>query len=171
MKKNLISILILALVLANLILTAVLAFSIIPQTKKANELIGKVCNAIDLELESGKNIQVPVDNIEEYEIEAEFMCNLKDGEDGKNHIAIFTVSLMLNTESDEYKAKDGGTAKISAKEGTIKDQINSIVSRYTVSEFKEDGYSVVKQDILKTLQDIFGADFIVGVSFPSVNAQ
>ena len=34
-----------------------------------------------------------------------------------------------------------------------------------------DGYANVKQDILKTLQDIFGADFIVGVSFPSVKAQ
>ena len=70
MKKNLLSVLILALVLANLILSAILAFSIIPQTKKANELINKVCNAIDLELESGKNIQVPVENIKEYNIDA-----------------------------------------------------------------------------------------------------
>lgn len=171
MKKNLLSVLILALVLANLILTAILAFSIIPQTKKANELINKVCNAIDLELESGKNIQVPVENIEEYNIEAEFMCNLKDSGDDKNHIAIFTVSLLLNTDSEEYKAKDGGKDKIAAKEGIIKDQINSIVSRYTDSEFKEDGYSVVKQDILKSLQDIFGVEFIVGVSFPSVKVQ
>ena len=166
MKKNLLSILILALVLANLIMTAILSFSIIPQTKKANELINKVCNAIDLELESGKNIQVPV-----YNIEAEFMCNLKDSGDDKNHIAIFTVSLLLNTDSEEYKAKDGGKDKIAAKEGIIKDQINSIVSRYTDSEFKEDGYSVVKQDILKSLQEIFGVEFIVGVSFPSVKVQ
>ena len=171
MKKNLLSVLILALVIANLILTAVLAFSIIPQTKKANALIDKVCSAIDLELESGKNIQVPVENVEEYHIEDEFMCNLKDDEDGKSHLAMFSVSLMLNTKSDEYKAKDGGTAMLKAKEGTIKDQINSIVSRYTMNEFKEDGYAVVKDDILKTLQDIFGPEFIVGVSFPKVNAQ
>ena len=171
MKKNLLSVLILALVLANLILTAILAFSIIPQTKKANELINKVCNAIDLELESGKNIQVPVENIKEYNIDAEFMCNLKDNGNDKNHLAIFTVSLLLNTESDEYNVKDGGFQKLDAKVGIIKDQINSIVSTYTIDEFKADGYANVKQDILKTLQDIFGADFIVGVSFPSVKAQ
>lgn len=37
MKKNLLTVIILALVLVNLILTAVLAFSVIPQTKKSND--------------------------------------------------------------------------------------------------------------------------------------
>ena len=45
------------------------------------------------------------------------------------------------------------------------------IAKPIASEFKADGYANVKQDILKTLQDIFGADFIVGVSFPSVKAQ
>lgn len=51
MKKNLLTVIILALVLVNLILTAVLAFSVIPQTKKSNELIDQVCAAINIELE------------------------------------------------------------------------------------------------------------------------
>ena len=50
MKKNLITVIILALVLANLILTAILVFTIIPQTKKSNQLIDQVCSAINLEL-------------------------------------------------------------------------------------------------------------------------
>ena len=53
----------------------------------------------------------------------------------------------------------------------IKDQVNSVVSRYTLEEFKADGNYAVKQEILKTMQELFGADFIVGVSFSSVNAQ
>ncbi len=171
MKKNLMSVLILALVLANLILTAVLAFTIIPQTKKSNELIDQVCSAIDLELESGESITVPIENIEMYNIADSFTCNLKDNGDGKDHYAIFTVGLSLNTESEEYNAKDGGAANLSAKETIIKDQINSIVSKYTIEEFKADGNYAVKQEILKTMQDIFGAEFIVGVSFSSVNAQ
>lgn len=171
MKKNLISVLILALVLANLILTAVLAFSIIPQTRKSNELIDRVCNAIDLELESGKQTQVPVENVEVFNIETEFMCNLKDNGDGKDHIAMFTVSLSLNKESEAYKTKDGGVEKLRAMESIIKDQINSIVSTYTLEEFKANGNYDVKQDVLKTLQELFGVEFIVGVSFPSVSAQ
>ena len=46
MKKNLISVLILALCFANLVLTALLIFTIIPETKKANNLIDQVCQAI-----------------------------------------------------------------------------------------------------------------------------
>ena len=49
MKKNLISVLILALVFANFVLTAILMFTVLPETQKANTLIEKVCSAIDLE--------------------------------------------------------------------------------------------------------------------------
>ena len=55
MKKNLMTVIILALVLVNLVLTAILAFTIIPQTRKSNQLIDKIASAIDLELEDGGN--------------------------------------------------------------------------------------------------------------------
>ncbi len=170
MKKNLISVLILALVLANLILTAILTFTIIPQTKKSNELINKVCSAIDLELESGESISVPIEDIELYNIDTEFTCNLKDSGDGKDHFALFTVGFSINTESEVYN-KGEGVTNLDNKKTIIKDQINSIVSKYTMEEFKADGNYAVKQEILKVMQGLFGSDFIVGVSFPSVNAQ
>lgn len=170
MKKNLISVLILALILANLILTAILAFTIIPQTKKSNELIDKVCNAIDLELESGMNISVPIENIELYNIVDEFTCNLKTGEDGKDHFALFKVGFSINKQSEKYN-KGEGVKNLENMETIIKDQINSVVSHYTIDEFKAEGNYAVKQEILKTMQGLFGADFIVGVSFSSVNAQ
>lgn len=170
MKKNLISVLILALVLANLILTAILAFTIIPQTKKSNELIDQVCSAIDLELESGSNITVPIENIDLYNIADEFTCNLAGGDDGKDHYALFTVGFSLNTQDPKYNKGEGKT-ELQNKETIIKDQINSIVSKYTLEEFKADGNYAVKQEILKTMQELFGAEFIVGVSFSSVNAQ
>ena len=56
MKKNLISVLILALCFANLVLTALLIFTIIPETKKANNLIDQVCQAISLDLNSLKHV-------------------------------------------------------------------------------------------------------------------
>ena len=88
MKKNLMSVLILALVLANLILTAILMISVVPQSKKANELITKVCSAIDLELESGKEegaIDVPMSQIEEVKLSdgEKMTINLKNT-DGKD---------------------------------------------------------------------------------------
>ena len=50
--------------------------------------------------------------------------------------------------------------------------INTIVNGYTLDEFNANGYQNVKDDILKTLQDMFGgSDFIVGVNFSSVQTE
>ena len=52
MKKNLMSVIILALVFANFVLTAILMFTVIPQTKKANNLIDQICESVSLYLNS-----------------------------------------------------------------------------------------------------------------------
>ena len=163
MKKNLMTVIILALVLVNLVLTAILAFTIIPQTRKSNQLIDKIASAIDLELEDGSS-----KDIEVYDIEASFTVNLSPSGDGKDHVAVFSIGLSLNTKSDGYKSI--GTEGLKAKETLIKNDINTIVSGYTMEQFREDEQSV-KDAILEDLQEMFGSDFIVGVSFSSVNTQ
>ena len=168
MKKNLITVIILALVLANLILTAILVFTIIPQTKKSNQLIDQVCSAINLEPATP---EVPIEDVETYAITDGFTVNLKQGEDGKQHYAVFSVSLSLNTKSDGYKTY-GGSEGLAAKVTIIQSEINTIVNGYTLDEFNANGYQNVKDDILKTLQDMFGgSDFIVGVNFSSVQTE
>ena len=171
MKKNLMTVIILALVLVNLVLTAILAFTIIPQTRKSNQLIDKIASAIDLELEDGSSkdtAAVPVEDIEVYDIEASFTVNLSPSGDGKDHVAVFSIGLSLNTKSDGYKSI--GPEGLKAKETLIKNDINTIVSGYTMEQFREDEQSV-KDAILEDLQEMFGSDFIVGVSFSSVNTQ
>ena len=163
MKKNLMTVIILALVLVNLVLTAILAFTIIPQTRKSNQLIDKIASAIDLELEDGSSkdtAAVPVEDIEVYDIEASFTVNLSPSGDGKDHVAVFSIGLSLNTKSDGYKSI--GTEGLKAKETLIKNDINTIVSGYTMEQFREDEQSV-KDAILEDLQEMFGSDFIVGV--------
>lgn len=174
MKKNLITVIIMALVLANLILTAILAFTIIPQTKKSNQLIDQVCSAINLELEGGQNknlAAVPIEDIEVYNIEQSFTVNLANGADGKKHYAVFSVGLSINTKSEQYSTY-GGTEGLTEKESIICSEINTIVSSYTVEEFNADGYKAVKEEILQAMQDMFGGtDFIVGVNFSSVTTE
>lgn len=172
MKKNLVSIVILALVLANLILTAILAFTIIPQTKKSNELIDRVCAAINLELEGGQNeSSIPIEDIEVYNITNSFTVNLADNGDGKKHYAVFSVGLSMNIKSEGYKTY-GGAEGLAEKETIIQDEINTIVGAYTVEEFNADGQKAVKAEILKAMQDKFGGtDFIVGVNFSSVATE
>lgn len=175
MKKNLITVVILALVLANLILTAILAFTIIPQTKKSNALIDQVCSAINLELEGGQSgdpgSEVSMENIAVYNITDNFTVNLKSNGDGKPHYAVFSVGLSLNSKSDGFKTY-GGVEGLTEKETIIRDEINTIASTYTIDEFNADGQKAVKNEILKSLQDMFGGpDFIVAVKFSSVNTE
>lgn len=178
MKKNLITVIILALVLANLVLTAVLTFTIIPQTKKSNALIDKVCAAINLDLEAGLGtsaLAVPIEDIETYAITDEFTTNLISSVDAEgktvNHVAKFTVTLSMNKKSDGYKTFKGAEG-LTAQESIIRSEINTIVSNYTVEEFNANGYQNVKDDILKAIQRIFGdTEFVVGVNFSSVVTQ
>lgn len=174
MKKNLISVIIMALVLVNLILTAVLAFITIPQTRKSNELIDQVCAAINIELEGGEGknpLAIPIENIEVYDLAESFTVNLADSGDGKKHYAVFSIGLSINTQSEAYKTYKGAEG-LQAKETIIRNEIDTIVGNYTEEEFNADGKKAVKEEILQAMQDMFGGtDFIVGVNFSSVNTE
>lgn len=173
MKKNLITMVILALVLVNLILTAVMAITIMPETKKANELITQVCSAIDLELKGGPAVSdvasVPIDKLATYDVAAgeSMTINLKDSGDGSKHYAVIEVSLSMNMESDGYKSY-GET--LEEKDSLIKSEINKVVANYTYEDFTTD-QQVVKNAILENLQKLFDSDFIVSVGFPTVTCE
>ena len=170
MKKNLITVITLALVVVNLVLTVILTITILPETKKANELITKVCSAIDLDLESGSatsNANIPIDQIEVYDIEDQQTINLKSSGDGKDHFAMITVSISMDKKNKDYKDLQ---PEVEKKVELIKGEINNIVSQYTIDEIKNN-QSAVQNEILKDLQKMFGSDFIVAVGFPTAQYQ
>lgn len=170
MKKNLITVITLALVVMNLVLTVILTITILPETKKANELITKVCSAIDLDLESGSatsNANIPIDQIDVYDIEDQQTINLKSSGDGKDHFAMITVSISMDKKNKDYKDLQ---PEVENKVELIKGEINNIVSQYTIDEIKNN-QSAVQNEILKDLQKMFGSDFIVAVGFPTAQYQ
>ncbi|MCR5468436.1 MAG: flagellar basal body-associated FliL family protein [Lachnospiraceae bacterium] len=171
MKKNLISVVILALVVANLVLSAIIMITILPQTKKVNELITEVCSAIDLELSSGTinttNISVPIDQIATYDITEAQTIKLKKGEDGQDHYAVITVTISMNTSNADYKTY--GEA-MGDRESLIKSQITDVVSGFTYEEFTAD-QKAVQDAILSALQTMYNSDFIISVGFPTVTLQ
>lgn len=170
MKKNLITVITLALVVMNLVLTVILTITILPETKKANELITKVCSAIDLDLEFGSatsNADIPIDQIDVYDIEDQQTINLKSSGDGKDHFAVITVSISMDKKNKDYKDLQ---PEVENKVELIKGEINNIVSQYTIDEIKNN-QSAVQNEILKDLQKMFGSDFIVAVGFPTAQYQ
>lgn len=168
MKKNLMSVIILALVFANFVLTAVLMFTIYPQTQKANAMIEAVCEAIDLELNSGAATglsNLPIDQVTTYAVNGgeTMTINLKDGK-----YAIVSVALSVNKESERYK--NNTTESLTEQEAVIKNMISQTIRQYTKEELLNET-DAIQNEILKELQKMFESDFVVNVSFPDLTAD
>ncbi|MDD6481921.1 MAG: flagellar basal body-associated FliL family protein [Lachnospiraceae bacterium] len=173
MKKNLISVIILALVFANFVLTAILMFTVLPETKKANNLIEKVCSAVDLDLNSGAangTTNIPVDQQEIYKVSegADITTNLAKGADNKAHYAVVSISLVLNTKSDNYEKYNQEFLK--SQDDTIKDDIIKVIGSYSYDDFdtKKDE---IRETILGDMQNLFGKDYVVGINFSKMTAE
>ena len=170
MKKNLISVIILALVLADLILTAVVAFVLIPQNKKSNELIEKVCNAIDLDLEGGgyaaQELDVPLDKIVNYSLNGgeTMTINLTPAADGVEHFALVQVTLGLNSEHEDYK-KLGSEEQLADKEGQLRDIVFSVVGQHTSEEIRNNRDEIRTEILKKIADEVYGSRLVVTVSF------
>lgn len=175
MKKNLITVVILALVVVNLVLTAVLTISIVPETKKANELITKVCSAIDLDLVAGDtagSLSIDVADMVDYAVNegATMTINLKDSGDGSLHYAVLAVSLSQDSKNPDYTEKYGGTGDLLSYDNVISDTIKTVVSGHTIEEMRNNE-DEVKEEILEALQGLFKSSFIVRVNFSSATYQ
>ena len=171
MKKNLLSILILALVLVNLVLNIVMIFSVLPAANKTNKMVTQICSILDIELaaDEEESAKVSMDKLSVYELSegATMTMNFKGGEDGKAHYLVTSVSISMNTENEGYK-KYGAT--ISEKESIIKGEINNVVSSYTMEEYQVDAAGI-REEIVRNLQEMFDSDFIVDVTFSDVIYQ
>lgn len=171
MKKNLITVVILALVVVNLVLTAMLTITIIPETRKANELITKVCSAIDLDLVAGDtagSLSINVSDMVDYMITDSMTINLADGGDGTDHYAVLNISLSLDKTNEDY-ATYNETA-LASYESVIKNDIISIVSSHTIEDMRNNE-EAVKEEILEDLQGLFKSAVIVRVNFSSATYQ
>ncbi|QHQ62083.1 flagellar basal body-associated protein FliL [Anaerocolumna sedimenticola] len=164
MKKNFLTIIILALGILNMILTAVIVFAVVPTTMRTNNLISKVASTIDLELESpdaNDPNQINIADIEVYQIPEDLTINLKqDPGDTKSHYALVSVSLSINTKSEDYKSLQ---PTIATNQSSITEIINDEFSKYTVSTVTENK-DKIKSEILKKIQEHFKSDFIISIS-------
>ena len=99
MKKNLISIVILALLIVNIVLTAIMMFSVTSTNKKTAALVTDIASAISLDLGSNEVEEeveaVPMENIVPYTI-ADMTIPLRKGEDEKDHYALLSVILSAS---------------------------------------------------------------------------
>lgn len=165
MKKSLLSVITLALVVINLILSTVIVFSVLPTSRKTDKMITQVCSALNLELESKKNASgeknYSIEQLETFDIEDSLTIPLKKGDDGKEHYAVVAVSIVVDKEHNDYKKY---VESITTKESLIKDAINNVISGFTINEM-ESNQTQVQTAVLTKIQDLFDSEFIVKVAF------
>lgn len=164
MKKNLLSVLILALLVVNLVLTAIMMFSVTGAMSKTSDLVTDIASVLNLELNAQvgeEDKMVSMADTEVYDIADQMTITLMPGEDGKVHYYLVSVSLSIDTKHKDYKSLN---PQVAAKESIIKSTINEVISGYTYEEAVADQKGM-QEAILKSLQTLFDSDFIYNVNF------
>ncbi len=165
MKKNLMSILILALLVVNLVLTAIMMFSVTGAMKSTTALVGKIAAVLDLELQLDTDENaVAIENSATYDIADTMTIPLKIDEteaEPTQHYAMIQVSLQMDMSKEDYKTY---SETLLTNESIIKGEIIEVVSSHTLAEFRNDTDGV-RSEILASLQRMYGSDFIYKVVF------
>lgn len=173
MKKNLLTVLILALLIVNIALTSVMMFSVMGTNKKTAELVNNIATVLNLELnipgEEPKE-EVSLADTEVYNLTGSMTIPLTpevnaDGEKGKQTYMIFNCSLSINKKHADYKAYGG--ENFAERESLVKDVITTVVSAHTESECR-DNTEELKNEILKAIQDMFQSDFIYKIGMSEI---
>jgi len=166
MKKNMLTVLVLILCIVNITLSAYIVFTVVPNAQRTDQLITRILQVIDLELESplpeNINNTYDIENIEKFVLD-EMTCNLAPGADGKSHFAkITSASLTINNADEDY-------AKLNPKIEVLKDNISSIITtNISKYEFEKISLPDTKKEILDKIlldiQTLFNSKFIVDVT-------
>lgn len=168
MKKNLISIIVLGLVVANLVVSVLTLMTISTSSAKVTKLISDISSVLALELTDNSVALQPSglspDDIAVYNVSEKQTVPLKmSGEDNTQHYALVEVSLLMDMTNPDYnKYKDS----LVAKEAIIKAAINDVISSHTLEEVTVD-QAAVRNEILQKIQTDFGSTFIYQVNFTS----
>ena len=173
MKKNLISIIILALLIVNVVLTAIMMFSVTSTSKKTAALVDNISTALNLELAAkGTDSEeaaeeIPMSDIQTYDISESMTIPLKTDEDGEPHFCMVSVTLSMNTKDKGFKTYG---ADLSGHESLIKSEIIDVFGQYTLSEAR-DQQDEIRQEILQRVQKMFDSEFIFNISFSNILFQ
>ena len=168
MKRNLISVIILAISIINFIMLAVLIFSVVPSTKKTDNLISSIASIVDLSLEDGDkkyaHEKVDLSDLYIYTLSKEDTVTLKST-DGEAHYAVVQATISMDKTSKDYKKYDPATEEgIKSKESVIESKIVDIISKYTAEECNANKEAIT-EECTNAVKDLFDSDVIYEVSF------
>lgn len=175
MKKNLLTIIILALLVVNIVMTSVMMFTVIPANRKTIALVNDIAGVMNLELANpidaaSAGAAVSVEDTVIYDIADQLTIPLKKSEgDTADHYVIVSVSLYMNSKDEDYKAY-GGEA-LGERESMIKNEINDAIGSYTYEEEQALGNAGLQDAVLERIQSMYNSRFIYKVGFRDIMVQ
>ena len=168
MRKNMLAVLILAVSLANLVLSAIVLMVVIPKMDATEAFLTKVASAIELEEKQEKAVIGDMENYILTKSTESIMINLKNYKSSKDsYVVIKGVALMLNTKNKDYSQVKKLLDKNNIK---IQDIINSTYEKYTKEE-AIDKKEQIKNEILEEISEMLDTRTIVDISFGSIMYQ
>ena len=172
MKKNLMSVIILAICIVNLVLNALMVFVLVPATKKTDNLVTEIAAVLHLELEKnddGTTAGPDLKNDQNYNLTDNTTVNLKNDGTGTNHYAVIGISISMDGSSKDYEELN---TKLGETESWVFDVTRSVVQEYTYAEINDAAIQdLIKQKITEGLQEKYQTDCIYDVTFSQFITQ
>lgn len=166
MKKNILTIVVLAATLINLTLTAVCLFVVVPTATKANNLITKVASILELEVE-GVPLQVTDGHVAledqlHIPIPDEMTIPLAKVEgETKNHAIKVKVIITLNKKAEDFETVQ---KQLEENIEVVKARIQDIITTYTSNNIGE-SKKIIAEQIRDDLRQYFDSEAIFEISF------
>ena len=157
MKKNIFSVIITALTVINVVLTAILFFVMVPTFTKTNNLLTmlrkQIASAVNLDLnvdgDSKGDENYSLKDLETVTVafDSQQTLNLKIGSDGKTHYALLDgYSLSVYKDADDYKDVSD---ILTNNQAEITDIIRAVIQSHSSDDISED---VIKKEALEQIQ-------------------
>lgn len=165
MKKNLITVVILAISIINLVFNILLVFVFMPSATKTNKLITDIAAVLDIEIASKADDSVfDVSNLAHYELEQGTPINLKNDGSGELHVLQYGLTINMDKTAADYEKV---SANVEASSAMIYDMTRKIIVGYTYAEITDGEVTTtkIKDELLKELRETFNTECIYSVSF------
>lgn len=180
MKKNLLTIIIIALLIVNIVLTGIMMVSMMGTNKKTADLVSDIAAVLNLELgnpEEEEEVVIPMsqqfiwnltDKLE-IPLQSEDIVDVEGNITGKkDHYIVFTtIAFSLDTKAKGYK-KYG--ADIANYESMVRDAITSTVSKHTIDDCRND-FDTIRKEVLEAVRALFDKEFIYNVAISGIKYQ
>ena len=176
MKKNMMSIIILALLVVNIAMTAIMMFTIIPANRKTIALVDQISGAIKLDT-AGTTPQgngsgghdVSLADTATASIDESQTFQLKKGDDGEDHFLVCSVAILMDTTNEDYETY--GADLIPGRQSLILNALSETIGQYTYEDVRALGQKGVQDACLERLQEVFGSTFIYQVALSGYIVQ